>query len=385
MGMPIQRGPLTPSDLQYYAPRKLRDGATDLPSIQAADKLDSSGDAQTSDNWKTDDGAPVPNAFQSRQHINDIGREKRSGGLLQAKTLGVAAAAATLGIIAAVGFLGWQNTLPPTQQRPEMPFAARLDTATTDLQKVSQQGTVPTLAAADSSGYADTPLPLGVEVKNYTVHATINLGGLLPGTAISAGAAERDGHWRIAIEDLPKAQVLPPPGYTGLMTIIAELRTPNGQPIVQSPVRLTWRQKPVPVEPQPIVRTPASRTAAASPQNAAVAEVPKQAAAANVTTADEPRQIDPKEVAILLRRAEELLSSGDLAAGRLLLQRVAETKNARAAFQLATTYDPNVIQKYGSKTVAADSGLAQFWYQRAKDWGAADATGPIEALANRTQ
>ena len=75
-----------------------------------------------------------------------------------------------------------------------------------------------------------------------------------------------------------------------------------------------------------------------------------------------------KEVAALLQRADELMANGDLAAARLLLQRVAETNNARAAFQLASTYDPIVIKKFGSNRVAADPALAQFWYQRARDW-----------------
>ena len=35
------------------------------------------------------------------------------------------------------------------------------------------------------------------------------------------------------------------------------------------------------------------------------------------------RHLDPKEVASLLRRAEELKAAGDIAAARLLLQRVA--------------------------------------------------------------
>ena len=97
------------------------------------------------------------------------------------------------------------------------------------------------------------------------------------------------------------------------------------------------------------------------------------------------RQLDAKEVATLTRRAEELLANGDLAPARLLLQRVAETKNARAAFQLATTYDPVAMKNFGNITVAADPKLALYWYQRARDWGSTDASGRLEALASQNR
>ena len=77
------------------------------------------------------------------------------------------------------------------------------------------------------------------------------------------------------------------------------------------------------------------------------------------------------------------MANGDLAAARLLLQRVAETKNARAAFELASTYDPAVIKKLANNSIAADPALAQFWYERARDWGSPDAASPLEALASR--
>ena len=86
-----------------------------------------------------------------------------------------------------------------------------------------------------------------------------------------------------------------------------------------------------------------------------------------------------------MRRADELMTNGDLAPARLLLQRVAETKNARAAYQLATTYDPATMKKFGNISVVPDPALAQLWYQRARDWGSTDATGRLEALASQNR
>jgi hypothetical protein len=160
--------------------------------------------------------------------------------------------------------------------------------------------------------------------------------------------------------------VIPPRDYVGQMNIVAELRDGNGQAVVRSPVRLIWRQ-PIP-DPGDAVRlqTP--------PANAS--------SAVSATAPGASRQMDPKEIAALIKRGEEFASSGDLPAARLLLQRVAEAHNARAAFELAATYDPLVIKRFGSNSATPDLALARAWYQRARDWGSPDAAKQLEALAS---
>ena len=93
------------------------------------------------------------------------------------------------------------------------------------------------------------------------------------------------------------------------------------------------------------------------------------------------RQIDPKELAALIKRGEELTSGGDIPAARLLLQRAAEARDARAAFDLAATYDPNIIKQFGNNGARPDPALAKTWYQRARDWGSPDAPRQLDALA----
>jgi hypothetical protein len=94
------------------------------------------------------------------------------------------------------------------------------------------------------------------------------------------------------------------------------------------------------------------------------------------------RRMDPKEIAALIKRGEELLSNGDISAARLLLQRAAETHDARAAFVLAGTYDPMVIGQFSRGGGGSDVALARVWYQRARDWGSPDAPKQLEALAS---
>ncbi len=97
------------------------------------------------------------------------------------------------------------------------------------------------------------------------------------------------------------------------------------------------------------------------------------------------RQINPSEVTSLLKRAEALVSTGDLPAARLLLNRLAEAHNARAAFDLAATYDPTVIKALGAVSASPDLALARTWYERARDWGSTNASEKLHALANATR
>ena len=84
-------------------------------------------------------------------------------------------------------------------------------------------------------------LPLAIKVTNYTPNTTINLSGFVVGTMLSLGAEAGPGQWRVSIDDLPNARVIPPPDYVGPMTVAAELRGGDDQAIVRTSLRLIWR------------------------------------------------------------------------------------------------------------------------------------------------
>lgn len=94
------------------------------------------------------------------------------------------------------------------------------------------------------------------------------------------------------------------------------------------------------------------------------------------------RQLDRDEVRHLVKRGEEFIASGDLAAARLVLQRAAEAGDVQAALALAGTFDPNVLAKLGRQELA-DAALARLWYERAKQFGSAEAPQRLEQLATQ--
>jgi hypothetical protein len=96
-------------------------------------------------------------------------------------------------------------------------------------------------------------------------------------------------------------------------------------------------------------------------------------------------QLDPNEIASLLKRGDELIASGDFAAARLVLRRAAEAGDAHAAMTLAETYDPVFLEKLGVHGFVPDVAMARGWYEKAKKFGSAEAPQRLEMLASKRQ
>jgi TPR repeat protein len=94
------------------------------------------------------------------------------------------------------------------------------------------------------------------------------------------------------------------------------------------------------------------------------------------------RQLDREEIAILVKRGRDFISSGDPAGARSVLQRAAESKDAEAALMLAASYDPVVLRKLKVYGFAADVAMARTWYKKAKEFGSAAALRRLEILAS---
>lgn len=108
-----------------------------------------------------------------------------------------------------------------------------------------------------------------------------------------------------------------------------------------------------------------------------------QAPAAAAPVPPEPvRTLDADTLAGLMTRARNLMSVGDIAAARLLLERAANAKDATAALLLAQTYDPAVLGTSDARSIIADTAVARDWYQRAASLGSAEAQRRLGQLSN---
>jgi hypothetical protein len=154
------------------------------------------------------DSAPLSDIFHSSHENSDqVAHRPRRAGHPRLKALAMVAGAAVVGVLVGIAVLDaiqGQGEPPPPAKVPDVPLATRLQTAASDLQKTSQPVVLPQLTLSDSIGDANVPLKLGVEVKNYTADATVDLSGLPAGTVLSTGSARGDGQWRIIVDDLPR-------------------------------------------------------------------------------------------------------------------------------------------------------------------------------------
>jgi len=80
-------------------------------------------------------------------------------------------------------------------------------------------------------------------------------------------------------------------------------------------------------------------------------------------------RLDSGELEMLVKRGNEFIANGDLAAARLLLRRGAEAGSAEAALALGATFDPVVMQRLGAIGTTPDIAQARQWYQRAAELG----------------
>jgi hypothetical protein len=109
------------------------------------------------------------------------------------------------------------------------------------------------------------------------------------------------------------------------------------------------------------------------------------AVAEPATPADAIHHLDPEVIASLLRRADVLIASGDVAAARLVLRRAADAGDAGAAMALAGTYDPANLAKLGVHGILPDLAKARSWYEKARTFGSAEAHQRLEMLASKRQ
>lgn len=157
--------------------------------------------------------------------------------------------------------------------------------------------------------------------------------------------------------------------------VAAPSREPTGRAPSQSSLRPAASPPPAPSASAPTQPSAQITKGAALPgaDSKAMASVERQAAASGV-----PRPLANEER--LLARASALLRQSDINGARGLLEYVLGHGSAQAAFMLAETYDPHVLQSWDARGVAGDSAKARELYERAQAGGIRDAEGRIKGL-----
>ncbi|HWN48283.1 MAG TPA: hypothetical protein VNO18_00330 [Xanthobacteraceae bacterium] len=205
------------------------------------------------------------------------------------------------------------------------------------------------------------------------------LRGLPVGSTISTGLPFGADNWLLSASELSNAAIRPPRGFVGAIDLAVELRLADDTVADHLSLRLTW------------VETPKTTTTIAAAQTTAVAAPvgtgstdtrPRETPNTQATSAPL-RRLDREEIADLLKRGEEFVAAGNLGPARLALRRAAEAGDPQAAFVLATTYDPILLEARRVIGVVPDIAMARAWYEKAKEFGSTDASLRLGLLASR--
>jgi hypothetical protein len=91
--------------------------------------------------------------------------------------------------------------------------------------------------------------------------------------------------------------------------------------------------------------------------------------------------LSAEEVNGIIHWGEKFLAQGDVATARHVLERAAQTRDARVPLMLAATYDPDGLRRMGMVGVRPDLEQAKLWYTRAAELGSPEASQRLAALA----
>ena len=322
-------------------------------------------------------GDTVPLTLPQKAHmlavLKEFRRRQRQASLLVAGSL-AAAFLLTLGGFVLIANLvssepaksDKQTPLRSTSivwQRPErdaMTNASRVGKAELTGARVSEDApSGQVILATSARPLALAPL-LGQRHSRYVL-----LHGLPPEAELSAGHRTVSGSWMIKDEDTPNLTLTVGEAASGDYPVDVYLLDSADSP--QSRRSLVLRIEPA----RPRVYTAGLSLSWASARLGAADKAP-------VTT----ENVAPPEPHLLLDRARRLLGEGDIAGARLLLFHLAELGEGDAAYELARTFDAEMLAKLGASGVDSDKATALGWYEQASRSGNADAARRLKILAS---
>jgi hypothetical protein len=228
---------------------------------------------------------------------------------------------------------------------------------------------IPQLVGQGSRGMSGESAPLGVTLQGRADGAGVPLTGLAAGMTSSTASDVGAQAWQVPATDavLSNTWIVPPKDFIG----VADHLTVQ---LADTTIAHRW---PIDLGLAAATPTVAAPTPAIEAQRVTVAP-PRLPTPPH-------RELDREEIAILVKRGRDFIASGDPAGARVVLQRAAESKDAEAALMLAATYDPVVLRQLKVYGLAADVAMARVWYEKAKEFGSAEAPRRLEILASATR
>jgi hypothetical protein len=204
----------------------------------------------------------------------------------------------------------------------------------------------------DVHGAAGTAIPIPVALPRLASSdfSLLTIRGLPKTFALTSGFRFEDS-WAVSLTDVERLSMLAPANYSGRFNL--EIQLIHGQQ--QAPEKLI-----VPVNIKPVDAVGLIHPRPAFPR-------------AGVSSSKKPPKVSAKEETAMMKRAARLLKTGDIAAARMLFERLARRGSANGAYAAGRTYDPEFLRSVRVIGLTPNLKKAKAWYARAADLGQPEA------------
>ena len=156
-----------------------------------------------------------------------------------------------------------------------------------------------------------------------------------------------------------------PPASDGALAPVEDMTT---QPATLPPaIAAPGQTAQTPEAPPPVTSSVPAEEQAALPPTSLTQSPPNQ-------------RLSAAEIAALVIRGDDFLSSGDIVSARRFYERAADGGDRGAALRLSATFDPAFLSWTRVRGIADDPVQASSWYRRAVDLGNPAAQGHLQNL-----
>ena len=234
----------------------------------------------------------------------------------------------------------------------------------------------PTFVVSPSS---ENSLPIRVTPGTaIPQRAIVLIRGLPPTIALSEGRLFESGVWAVAAANLGQLKITSSSVSVGHNDLKISLVSLDGTLLAEARSSLVVGAETAPTTATVNIRDTTVLTAAA-PQ--AAPDRPSD------TTQSAPKRLTAEQTEQLLgmvKKGDEQMNVGNISAARLLYGRAAESGLAAGALALAATFDEQELKKYRVLGgVQSDQKQAEFWYEKARELGSAEARERLQRFGSR--
>lgn len=201
--------------------------------------------------------------------------------------------------------------------------------------------------------------------------------GLPDAIQLSAGFRTKSS-WAVSLKDVPRLEMVAPAGYSGTHLVDAVLHMGEAATPITRQFSVNLQPRDASVGGQTTDALNAA-TATQAVAGLAISAPPRP----NIGDPPVAKRLGEAEATALLDKGRALLASGNLASARMLFKELARQGDARGAFAMGQSYDPDFLKTVIVVGLAADIKAARQWYGIADELGSKDAGHRLGALSGK--